>query len=678
MAKPEQPRRRFAPVPIETTFESFRQSGKQKHVIHHNQPRELHCDTQNIVRMGPNPEPTPEPSPRSPSPVPRELQPRRRFAPQLIETSRRSRRVGDVGPATKPTDKTDISPYTRNIYNTKQHRSRKHDGRGHGDNASPLPRPLEPTRRESEDENVTRYLLELAAKEAERQMQETALQAFPNSHAREGGIDHFYFRESSGSDNSPESTSPARNDSGHGRPRRSSSGQDMGWWQKHMQEHVEHIAHDQDEMVVDEPEPQHDFKYDFKHAEMDAVLEVETESDSDGQGDSVMRTDSALDRMDLSVPPDPMWTTSKKVSTPDTHGPIGESLMPLIQPDPYVTSQTRDKAFLPAPAPPRPIGESPMPYVPSPAVKPADFPYAKPSQIPPDTSFRNQAGPFGRPFGGLGYKPPTPLFQKRRPAVSPPMLGKDLVFRRCPSPKQTKLEPDHPFADRHAEERYRDVSGQKGLWRGYCYRSESNEEYLVPADLHAPHMLGTLQPPATPGYPGVAHFAHFDMGMRDEPAFLDSSTADDEDLDAAELRGRSREPQGLHVLHGFRGIDRRLQKQNNLAELDDKISQEFDDTFVTQVYNYLSLGYPAMARSYDEELSQISLMSISDLEKDDAKQLAQGHLVEAEDLTPREQRCPRWKALRSYITEWARQHPDLDNLDPMAWGVRERRGSWAI
>ncbi|KAH7165445.1 hypothetical protein EDB81DRAFT_253203 [Dactylonectria macrodidyma] len=676
MAKPEQPRRRFAPEPIETTFETFRSTtGKQKHILHRQDPED---SQRKQVRMGPEPEPTPEPSPREPSPVPRALQPRRRFAPQLIETSRRSRRVGDVGPATKPTDKTDISPYTRNIYTTtKQHRGKKQDGRGRGENSSPMARPIGPNRRESEDENVTRYLLELAAKEAERQMQEAALAAFPNSHAREGGIDHFYFRESSGSDNSPESTSPGHHERPHGRPRRSSSGQDMNWWQKHMQEHAEHLSQD-NEMAVDEPEPHHEFKnefkHDFKHAEMDAVPEADTETESEGDlGDTVMRTDSDLDRMDLTVLPDPMWTTTKKVSAP---GPIGESLMPLIQPDPYVTSQTRDKPFQSAPAPPRPIGESPMPFVPSAApAKPADIPYAKPSQIPPETSFRNQAGPFGRPFGGLGYKPPAPQLQKRRPAVTPPMLGKDLVFRRCPSPKQTKLEPDHPFAERHAEERYRDVSGQKGLWRGYCYRSESNDDYLVPADLHAPPMLGTLQPPATPGYPGVEHFAHFDMGMRDEPAYLDSS---DQSPVVVEQRGRSRQPKGLHRLHGIHGIDRSAQEAKNLVELDDKIAQEFDDSFITQVYNYLSLGYPAMARAYDEELSQISLMSIDDLEKDDEKQLAQGHLVEPEHNKPREQRCPRWNALRSYVFEWARQHPNLDNLDPVAWGVRERRGSWAI
>ena len=45
-----------------------------------------------------------------------------------------------------------------------------------------------------------------------------------------------------------------------------------------------------------------------------------------------------------------------------------------------------------------------------------------------------------------------------------------------------------------------------------------------------------------------------------------------------------------------------------------------------------------------------------------------------------ENRGPRWHALKKYILEWARQHQDLsfDGPDPVHWGMRERRGSWAI
>ncbi|KAM5362166.1 hypothetical protein ACJZ2D_012688 [Fusarium nematophilum] len=612
MATPDKPRRRFAPEPIETTFETFRsKTGKQKQVLHKKETDQ----PQTPRTMGPNPEPTPEPSPRSPSPVPQELRPKRRFAPQLIETSRRSRRVGDAGPATKPTDKTDITPYTKNIYTTTtKHRGRRR-GDGHDDESSSVDRAR---RRESEDEGVLSYLLELAAKEAERQMQEAALAAFPNSHAREGGP-----------------------------------------------------------------------------GEMGTLAEEETEEDKD----TLMRTDTdELDKMDLTAPPDPMWTTTnnqhapprgrRRSSTPGARGPIGETYMPLIQSDSYLTVEGSNKGASPAPAPAsRHIGESQMPYIPSgPAGRSADVPYAKASQIPPDTGgFRNQGGrPFGRPFGGFGHRSPAPPFQqKRRQAVSPPMLGKDLVFRRCPSPKQTKLEPDHPFAERHAEERYRDLSGEKGLWRGYCFRSESNDAYLVPADLHAPPMLATPKPPATPGAASRIGSPTY----TDEPVSMingngngttngtTNGTANGQANGTTEHRTRGGNPKGLHMLHG---INERLQQEKAHVELEDKIANEFDDSFVTQVYNYLSLGYPAMARAFDEELSRISLMTIEDLERDDEKQLAQGHLVEAEDDTPREKRCPRWKALESYIKEWARQHPNLDSMDPVGWGVRERRGSWAV
>jgi hypothetical protein len=51
---------------------------------------------------------------------------------------------------------------------------------------------------------------------------------------------------------------------------------------------------------------------------------------------------------------------------------------------------------------------------------------------------------------------------------------------------------------------------------------------------------------------------------------------------------------------------------------------------------------------------------------------------EEHDGVREEDRCPRWKALKKYIYEWARQHPDLDAISPLAWGMQERRGSWGV
>ncbi|KAK0384276.1 hypothetical protein NLU13_8364 [Sarocladium strictum] len=384
MPQSEQPKRRFVPVPIETTFQSFRKN--------------------NGRQPGPNPELTPEQSPRSASPPPREHLQKRKFAPQLIETSRRSRRVGDAGPATKPTDKTDITPYTKNIYTAKHVTRRQWEDRFE----EGLERPMPPTRRETEDEGVKEYLLDLAAKEAERLIHEEALAAFPNSHAREGGVAHFYFQESSDSD---ELTEEVPGQDAQLRARRKSSNLGINWWHKHMQEHVQQAQ------------------------EHDDVMDLDKEP-----------TDAELDKMDLTAPPDPLWTTTN------------------------------------------------------------------------------------------------------RPA--------------------------------------------------------------------------------------------------------------------------------LHSLHG---LDERLRRAQARAEKNEKIAAEFSDDFVTQVYNYLSLGYPAMARGFDDELSRISRIDIEELRSEDNKQLAKGYVLELNVQDSRRGgRCPRWRALRVYITEWAKQHPDLDNLDPLAWGVRERRGSWGI
>ena len=602
--------KRFAPVPIETTFESNRKSqGTSKQ----NTPQSQ------TPRTGPAPELTPEPSPTNTTapalhplqaPVSRE---RRRFAPQLIETSRRSRRVGDPGPATRPTDKTDITPYTNHIYSAKaKHHRRKHDGGGTIDE-SPRPFPP-PTRRETEDETFKQYLLDLAAKEAERQIQESYLAAFPNSRAREGGVAHFYFREGSDSDDTPEHDA-AGEERGRklARVRRdSSSDVDMGWWQQHMQEHVKQLndqRQEDDEMDLDDSE----------------------------RGP----TDSEIDKMDLSAPPDPMWTTSRKPSYEEADSGIASS-----RPFGHLqTAQGQD-------------GQT----------------GAFGAQQAPQGGF--QQSPFGRPFGGFGLRA-DPNADALRKAASPPMLGKDLVFRRCPSPKLTKLEPDHPFVQHDQMDKNRDITGQSGLWRGFCYRDTDEDEDNSYGG--GPNYMKTPLPGGSPGEPDSA-------AISEEPTSIFSTSSESSGTAASlwspnstsDHRGKPGEAKGLHMLHG---IEDRFKRDKVSAEKNEKIAHEFDDVFVTQVYNYLSLGYPSMARSFDEELAKISRMNIDELEKDDEKQLAKGHMLEMsldETSSTEGAKCPRWNALRIYITEWARQHPDLDNLDPLAWGVRERRGSWAI
>ncbi|KAI9901369.1 hypothetical protein N3K66_003186 [Trichothecium roseum] len=592
MASNNEPRRRFAPVPIETTFQSVRKPGAPN-------------SSQNRHGMGPSAELTPDASPRSPSPMPRVFQERRRFAPQLIETSRRTRRAGDAGPTTRPTDKTDITPYTKNIYTT----TSKPRGRRRNSSIDEPTLHIPPTRRETEEEGVKEYLLELAAKAAERQIQETALAAFPNSRPREGGIAHFYFRESSSSDESPEAT-PATEPHEKPRTRRKSSNLGLNWWHKHMQDHAEHLAHERGEDEMDE----------------DVIVDEDKEF--------IMRSDSELDQMELPAPPDALWTTTNKV--------VAENVRDAVARGPVFDDRT--------PSPDEVMHD--ISAIPS---KPVE-------KIVPDAGF----GSFGKPFGGFPPLKTDP--QQARKGVSPPMLGKDLTFRECPSPKFTKLETDHSFFQQQAELLARDTTGNGGLWGGYCFKSDPNADD-GPYN-YAPRMIETPKHTRTP------EEADVDSHISDEPSSIFSSADLANTNPTAERRPNGDNVGGVHMLHG---LGERLQKEKSTSERYEKIAQEFNDEFVTQVYNYLSLGYPATANHFDEELAKISGVCVAELRRDDAKQMAKGHMLEMSlEDEPEDARCPRWKALKTYVTEWARQHPDLDNLDPMAWGVRERRGSWAF
>ncbi|KAJ9634385.1 hypothetical protein H2199_009043 [Coniosporium tulheliwenetii] len=116
---------------------------------------------------------------------------------------------------------------------------------------------------------------------------------------------------------------------------------------------------------------------------------------------------------------------------------------------------------------------------------------------------------------------------------------------------------------------------------------------------------------------------------------------------------------------------------------DSAIDEEFDDGFITQVYNYLSLGYPSLARKFDEELSRISGTSIVELRQDDGLANARGYIrlgddENVSDLDITEYTCARWRALRVYVREWAKQQPTMAHEQALgASGVSARRGSWA-
>jgi hypothetical protein len=390
--------------------------------------------------------------------------------------------------------------------------------------------------RESCDDRFSGYLLALAAKAAEKQLQEQTLAAFPNESLHEI-VEHFYDREvEAGSDDgSVEGIGMLLDDDLPRAIRRKST--DVGWAAKEMQQHQE---------------------------QLNRLREEET---------------------------------NKKIAA--------EASEPTFA-DPFWTN-----------------------------------------------------GMTSKPFAGRASHSEAEVTAAKK-ADSPPMLGSDLTFRRCPSPKATKFESDQPIdvqPNRHPD--------GGGLWGGYCVAEESGE-FLSPS-IPGPMLIQT---PVT---------------EREDP--FSSAFSSSMDGSGAKPPSPKKEDSGLRMLAG---IDETLKAEAAKSKLQEALLAEFDDKFVTQVYNYLSLGYPTLARPYDAELARISRIPESELRVDDNKTDAKGYIGISAGPDKAAQAghgngnyagyCARWKALRVYIFEWALQHPSMSQgmTNPSAWGVRARRGSWAI
>lgn len=250
--------------------------------------------------------------------------------------------------------------------------------------------------------------------------------------------------------------------------------------------------------------------------------------------------------------------------------------------------------------------------------------------------------------------------EKMRKAASPPMAGEDLRFPLCRSPRQTRLDvSQYPLGRRlpgtDATKRHsglwaqgRNASQQKstaGLWMGTSVKPA--EAALVHP---GPVRAGLLTPDTERDDLSTSH-------VSSEKDQLPSS------------------PSGSQT-------DPKVSCLDAILAHEEQISLEFHDGFVTQVYNYLSLGYPSMAVKFDAELSKITRISIEELRRDDGNADAKGYLDAPDGRTGTEGvTCARWTALRMYVKEWARQQSHLEDAQEGAngeWGHRARKGSWAF
>ncbi|KAJ5622804.1 hypothetical protein N7490_011409 [Penicillium lividum] len=257
-----------------------------------------------------------------------------------------------------------------------------------------------------------------------------------------------------------------------------------------------------------------------------------------------------------------------------------------------------------------------------------------------------------RAMGTSGKPKPAPTETKPEPknlGPSPPMLGGDIILPWSLSPDGTLCEnTSDRDAAQTAEDRCTDCGGLwcaenqgdggrgAGLWMGTCRKADGPER--------GSHLISGIMTPMIQDYETESNPSprpNASISQNDDRGTLNSQS------DAS----------------------------TNLSQ---SLDDEFNDDFVTQIYNYLSLGYPCVARYYDFELGRISGIPVENLRRDDLQTDARGYVIAPEnnDTVP----CVRWKALRLYIREWARQQPKMaeDENTLEAWGVPERRGSWAI
>ncbi|CAD0049023.1 unnamed protein product [Aureobasidium pullulans] len=616
----EKPKSRFLPQPIEMTSNSNR--AKSRSPLS-NSPQTKSPQTKSPPNEKSTPSSTPQEAPAE--------KPKRRFAPQLIDTATRSRKNSDEKPSWSADHRTDMTPgeSSRVAYNNigqqitiadrerpvspterphfimpfARRKDRSDSARSHSfrmpeletiessesepsappslstspsSNDFSLGAAMEPhnsaykhaTRvRESVDETFTRYLLELEGRKAQAKLQEQALAAFPNSDYHEP-VSHYLNAESESEDEEIEDR-PATWD-----------------------------GHDDDDymMSVRTPHGRGSTHGTYEVREMHQHFE-EMERERKAAGTT---------RRQSSVKPSPWWN------------PAGHDFAGSNYPDTEARAM-RDRA-----RPPMLGGDLKFPRSASP--EPARFDVTQGSN-----QLRSQ----------MCY-----LTEQSQTEVSPEGLWGGKKLSGDPS--------EHQKSTQRPEER--DLSERRRTLGGFCVDDrKSGENGLAPPT--ATMQTGLMTPAVEPPNP-------FETGFSlPPPTTLPQTPPENE---------------------GFNQIDIILSEDN---ELDELMEQEFPDSFVTQVYNYLSLGYPTIARAYDEELCKISHIPISELRHDDeiANKLPRGYIRLGEDFEGRGTRR-RWlckmDGTEKYIREWARQEKNMVKTGSTGglagnWGTGARRGSWA-
>lgn len=294
--------------------------------------------------------------------------------------------------------------------------------------------------------------------------------------------------------------------------------------------------------------------------------------------------------------------------------------------------------------------------------------------------------PFGNPAGfldaatakKLAKDARDPELDRMRRSARPPMLGKDIKFPRCDSPEPSRFDPTQGCdavrtAMCYLSEQTKAAS-EKGesLW---CGQGNGRQTSTTPSLWSTANSRAS----STHGLWGGMCVNGGDKSPRGPTGILTPMHERPNPLSPCPTPATSLLPPTPPASAAdFSSIDEKLTVEQNIAD-------DFSDDFVTQVYNYLSLGYPSMARPFDGELSKISGISVLELRQDDHLAESRGYIRLGKDgnLTENEiteETCSRWRALRIYIQEWARQHPNMaeEEIPFGGRGTAVRKGSWAL
>lgn len=350
------------------------------------------------------------------------------------------------------------------------------------------------------------------------------------------------------------------------------------------------------------------------------------------------------------------------------------------------------------------------------------------------TAKRRNPGPSRSPYWrsrNASANSQSDLGRLRR-STRPPMLGHDIDFPQSLSPEPAQFDVTHGplrsstcFLTEQMEASVRQLVSpngmwgglaqptqytrtQSGLWGGFCAGDETpsdtaestTPDFAKAQDagsgiLHS-YSVDLRNSLPTPDEDLPYKHTDHESSPRPIPARVRRSASDSD-------RSRAASP---ILSQPEISIDKATESN---AELDAFIDAEYPDTFVTQVFNYLSLGYPSLARPFDSELSEVTHVPIAQLRTDDeiAASMARGYIrvgsdFESEGNAPSGAEFARWRALKLYIRDWARA--DLaalqqrrrglesiavaDDGQPLhtsrllgnpgeLFGTAPRRGSWA-